>query len=180
MPRVGWGKLSCITSKLVFHSLGQTWKHIQQHLTFVRTVQRHAVPSSLWWGLWIKPHKLSNESRSKPRKLLLPSKYSLSPTPVAPEAPTNVYGEQAGLRTARVYWAAPDDNGSTITTYEVTYSRAGVDEGVMSATGSPAPTFVDIEDLLTGSSYTFAVQAINSGGGSAPSETSVQVSHHDI
>lgn len=103
--------------------------------------------------------------------------YFPPPTPVAPEAPTNVYGEQAGLRTARVYWQAPDDNGFAITTYEVTYSREGVDEGVLSANGSPASTFVDVENLLTGSSYAFTVQATNSGGSSAQSSTSDEVSH---
>lgn len=61
--------------------------------------------------------------------------------------------------------------------YEVTFSRAGVDEGVVSTSGSPAPTSVNIEDLVTGSSYTFAVRAINSVGGGAQSETSVEVSH---
>lgn len=88
-----------------------------------------------------------------------------------------MYGEQTGMRTAAVYWDAPDDNGSTITMYEVTFSRAGVDEGVVSATGTPAPTSVDVDDLVTGSGYTFNVRAINSVGGSAQSETSVEVSH---
>lgn len=102
----------------------------------------------------------------------------LPPTPVSgvPEVPTGVYGEQAGLRTAVVYWEAPDDNGSAITMYEVTYSRAGVDEGVVSATGSPAPTSMEIDGLATGSSYSFTVQATNSVGSGAQSDTSVEVS----
>lgn len=105
--------------------------------------------------------------------------YYLPPTPGSdvPEAPAGVYGEQAGLRTAVVYWDAPEDNGSPITMYEVTYSRAGVNEGVVSTTGSPATTSVNINDLDTSSSYTFTVRAINSVGGGAQSETSVEVSH---
>eukprot|EP00903_Cladosiphon_okamuranus_P005351 g5346.t2 len=59
--------------------------------------------------------------------------------------------------------------------YEVTFSRAGVDEGVVSVTGIPAPTSVDIEDLVTGSGYTFKVRAINSVGDGAQSENSVEV-----
>lgn len=119
---------------------------------------------------------MARTSNAAKRRSVCHALDSLPPTPVAPEAPTNVYGEQTGLRTARVYWDAPNDNGATITTYEVTYSRAGMDEVVMSATGNPAPTFVDIEGLVTGTSYAFTVQAFNSEGGGAQSETSVEVS----
>lgn len=119
----------------------------------------------------------SKNSHTKTSQCLPKLSTNCLPVSSVPEAPTSVYGEQAGLRTAVVYWEAPEDNGSTITTYEVTYSRAGVDEGVVSATGSPAPTSVDIDGLVTGSSYAFVVQAVNSVGGGAQSEASVEVSH---
>lgn len=83
--------------------------------------------------------------------------------------------QQSGLRRATVSWDAPDDHGVTITMYEVTYSRAGVAEGVTNTTGSPASTYLEVDDLITGSTYTFTVRAANSAGVGAQSESSNEV-----
>lgn len=66
--------------------------------------------------------------------------------------------------------------------YEITYNRTvqsdgdGASEGTVNTTGNPAPTFVNVTGLITGSGYTFAVRAINSIGGGALSEGSEEVS----
>lgn len=59
--------------------------------------------------------------------------------------------------------------------YEVTFSRTGLGEEGVNATGSPAPTSVNVSDLVTGSSYVFFVRAVNSIGSSEKSEGSDEV-----
>ncbi|CAM9978039.1 unnamed protein product, partial [Scytosiphon promiscuus] len=92
-----------------------------------------------------------------------------------PDAPTGVDGTQSQLGTAVVSWKAPHDNNSTITMYEVTFTRLGLDGGGMNTTGSPAPTSLNVSNLVTGSSYIFYVRAANSVGFSAKSEGSDEV-----
>ena len=59
--------------------------------------------------------------------------------------------------------------------YEVTYYRAGANEGVVT-TNNPTPTSVTVDGLMTGSTYTFAVRAISSAGDGVQSATSGEVS----
>ncbi|CAM9586659.1 unnamed protein product, partial [Hapterophycus canaliculatus] len=92
-----------------------------------------------------------------------------------PEVPTGVYGTQSGVGMAIISWEAPEDNNSTITMYEVIFSRTDLDEGGINATGSPAPTSVNVSNLITGSIYTFFVRAVNSVGSSDKSEGSDEV-----
>lgn len=71
------------------------------------------------------------------------------------------------------------DNNSTITTYEVTHTRTGVtpaSKEAVNATGTPAPTFVNVTGLITGAGYTFKVRAINDVGSGAQSAESDEVS----
>lgn len=84
-------------------------------------------------------------------------------------------GTQSGLGTAIVSWEAPEDNNSTIIWYEVTFSQMGLDGGGVNTTDSPAPTSVNVSNLVTGSSYIFFVRAVNSVGAGAKSEGSNEV-----
>ena len=75
-------------------------------------------------------------------------------------------------------WTAPEDNNSTITQYEVMYTRTGVIPAYVRAVNtsdSPAPTSVNVTGLSIGSGYTFKVRAINSFGWGAESEESDEV-----
>lgn len=104
-----------------------------------------------------------------------------------PEAPTGVYGLQSSSQrgTVLVEWTAPVDNNSTISTYEVTSTRSGVSPVVEDAFNvtsanltdvmSPAPTSVNVTDLMTGSGYTFRVRAINNVGAGPQSVESNEV-----
>lgn len=80
---------------------------------------------------------------------------SNSVTPAAaPDAPTGA-SATAGDTQATVSWTAPNDNGSAITGYTVTWSG-----GSQACPGSPCV----ISGLTNGTSYTFTVAATNAGG----------------
>ncbi len=98
----------------------------------------------------------------------------LSRTLTAPLAPTAVTAVP-GNASAQVSWAAPDNGGSTITSYAVTPYLSGVAQPAMTVTGSPAATSASVTGLVNGSSYTFAVTATNAIGTSPPSAQSSPV-----
>ena len=101
-----------------------------------------------------------------------PSAPSNAVTPAtAPDKPTNVAAaiSSSDPHTAVVSWAAPFNEGRTITKYTVTASTGGLSATV---TGNPPATQVEIPGLVTGTSYTFTVTATNALGTSPPSDPS--------
>ncbi|MHA7132112.1 Ig-like domain-containing protein [Oerskovia turbata] len=89
-----------------------------------------------------------------------------------PDAPTGVRAEDA-KGVPRITWAAPDGNGSPVTSYTVTASNGG---GSMTVT-SPSAAFTG---LNPGTTYTFTVTATNAGGTSAASAASGQVKAYKV
>ena len=88
-----------------------------------------------------------------------PSPSSFPAIPVAvPAKPTNVTAT-AGVNSALVSWAAPDDNGSAITGYRVTDAS-----GFYICTWTSGPLSCSVPNLVNGTSYTFTVTATNSVG----------------
>jgi hypothetical protein len=87
---------------------------------------------------------------------------------VVPDAPTGVVAEP-GVRSARVSWDAPaNDGGSPVTGYTVTAAPGG-------ASQSTAETSATVSALEDGATYTFTVVATNAAGTSAPSAPSAPV-----
>jgi hypothetical protein len=83
-----------------------------------------------------------------------------------PDAPTNV-GALAGDAQATVFWTAPADGGSPITSYLVrTFDAAGNPTSIPDklVTGTPVPTSTVITGLTNGTAYRFAVHATNASG----------------
>jgi hypothetical protein len=88
----------------------------------------------------------------------------VTPTPpAAPAAPTAVAGDEA----AKVTWAAPNANGSTITGYTVTAAPGG-----RSCDAAADATDCVVYGLTNGTAYTFTVVAHSSTGDSTASAAS--------
>lgn len=110
---------------------------------------------------------------------VLPTVFSLTEGAV-PGPPTDVYGVQLSPERGTVWvaWTASDDNNSTITQYEIIYTRTDVipaNVGAVNTSVSPASTSVNVTGLSTGSGYIFKVRAINSFGWGAESDESDEV-----
>jgi hypothetical protein len=88
---------------------------------------------------------------------------SITGTP--PDAPTGV-AAVPGNSLAVVSWAAPNDNGMSITGYTITSSPGGISAGVSGG------TVAAITGLTNNVTYTFTVTATSSAGTSAPSSPS--------
>jgi hypothetical protein len=74
----------------------------------------------------------------------------------------DVTPSEAGYNaTIRVDWAAPDDNGDTITKYIVTCDHC---HGGSYAVEGTSKTFTEADGISTGTSYTFSVAAVNRAG----------------
>lgn len=84
-----------------------------------------------------------------------------------PGAPTNVSATAAN-GSATVTWAAPGNNGSTITSYTVIPYINGVAQGSLATTATSSPATVP--GLSNGTAYTFTVSATN-GVGTGPAST---------
>jgi hypothetical protein len=88
-----------------------------------------------------------------------------------PAAPTGVTAT-AGSGSAIVSWTAPNNGGSTITTYTVTPFIGSTAQTPVTVTGNPPATSTTVTGLTNGTSYTFTVTAANANGtgpASAPS-----------
>ncbi|MGN6406297.1 fibronectin type III domain-containing protein [Sinomonas sp.] len=97
----------------------------------------------------------------------------VAPAATAPAAPAGV-SASAGNASANVTWNAPNNGGSTITSYTVTPWTGGTALAPTTVTGNPAPTGATITGLTNGVAYTFTVTATNAVGtspASAPSNS---------
>ena len=84
-----------------------------------------------------------------------------SPTTTAPGAPISVTATP-GIKSARVSWTAPsDDGGSQITRYSVTPVTGGAAGTPIPVRGRPPGTTVEVGGLDSARSYTFTVTATN-------------------
>jgi hypothetical protein len=99
------------------------------------------------------------------------SMVGMSRTLSAPAVPTKP-SAVAGDGQATVSWSAPDDGGSTITSYKVTPYVGSAAQTPVVVSGSPAATSATVTGLTNGTSYTFTVRATNDVGSSAESATS--------
>ena len=100
--------------------------------------------------------------------------YVYNSAPATPTAPTAT----AGITSATVTWTAPASNGSTITGYTVTPSKAGVAQTPVSFDAST--TTRTLTSLTAGSSYTFTVTAVNAVGTGAASPASNAVTPYAV
>lgn len=85
-----------------------------------------------------------------------------------PAAPTIGTATSTSTTTATVSFTAPDNGGSTITSYTATSSPGGI-TGTLNQAGSGT---ISISGLTTGQTYTFTVTATNGIGTSSPSSAS--------
>ena len=81
-----------------------------------------------------------------------------------PNAPTSVVATPGVQGSANLTWAAPGDNGSTITKYTLTPSPACPACTGLTVTGTPAPSSAHVAGLTVGTTYTFTVNATNTVG----------------
>ena len=91
--------------------------------------------------------------------------------PTAPAAPGGVTAS-AGDASATVFWSAPSDGGSPITSYTVTPYAGGAAQPSTTVIGSPPTASALIAGLTDGTGYTFTVTAANAVGTSAASAPS--------
>ena len=96
---------------------------------------------------------------------------SSSSSPTAPGTPSSV-NATAGNASATVFWSAPSDGGSPITSYTVTPYIGTTAQPTTTVSGSPAPASALVAGLTNGTSYTFTVTATNAVGTSAASAAS--------
>jgi titin len=94
-----------------------------------------------------------------------------SAVPATPTAPTvTTAGLAAG--TASVTWAAPANEGSTLTQYTLTPTPACPACTGLTVTGAPPAASTTVGGLTDGTSYTFTLIAANGDGNSAASPSS--------
>jgi hypothetical protein len=95
---------------------------------------------------------------------------SVTPEPAvtAPGTPTGVVAT-AGLNSVTVSWTAPNNGGSTITSYAVTPYLGSTAQTPTVISGSPAAVSAAISGLTNGKTYTFTVLATNAMGSGAAS-----------
>jgi Domain of unknown function (DUF1929)/Fibronectin type III domain len=99
------------------------------------------------------------------------SMIGMSRTLSAPAVPAKP-SATAGDGQATVSWSAPDDGGSTITSYKVTPYIGSVAQTPTVVSGNPAATSTTVGGLTNGTTYTFTVSATNAVGSSAESAAS--------
>ena len=93
-----------------------------------------------------------------------------STVPATPSAPTV---SVAGLNgQASITWTAPNNEGSTITSYTLTPTPACSGCTGLTVTGSPPTAASTVSGLTNGTSYTFTLIATNADGNSAASSAS--------
>jgi len=87
----------------------------------------------------------------------------------APSAPLNVTAGNATNRSATVSWTAPDNHGSAITSYDVTFGVPGVTTNVPATSNAMSVTITGLSNCVA---YTFSVVANNAAGAGPPSAAS--------
>ena len=90
-------------------------------------------------------------------------------TATIPGAPTGVTAT-ASNAAASLTWTAPNNGGSTISTYTVTPYVGGVAQTPSTVTGNPPAPSATVTGLTNGTTYTFTVTATN-GVGDGPAST---------
>jgi hypothetical protein len=84
---------------------------------------------------------------------------------------TGATAAEAGRTSATVSWSAPSAGGP-VTSYEITPWIGSSPQAPRIVSGSPPATQATIAGLTTGTTYTFAVRAVNPGGSGAWSDRS--------
>ncbi|MGZ4493439.1 MAG: fibronectin type III domain-containing protein [Nocardioides sp.] len=97
------------------------------------------------------------------------SSYTVTAAPTAPAAPTGVTATP-GDTSATVSWTAPNDGGSAITKYTVTFTPSGGMPTSVDVMG----TSTTLSGLVNGTQYSVTVSATN-GVGTGPSSSAVTV-----
>jgi hypothetical protein len=88
-----------------------------------------------------------------------------------PGVPTGV-SATAGNGSGDIFWTAPSDGGSVITSYTVTPFVGSTAQTPEIVTGSPAATMIILTGLTNGVAYTAIVSATNAVGTGPPSASS--------
>jgi hypothetical protein len=96
---------------------------------------------------------------------------SSSSSPTVPGTPSSVVAT-AGNGSATVFWSAPSDGGSAITSYTVTPYIGATAQPATTVSGSPPPASALVAGLTNGTGYTFTVTATNAVGTSSASAAS--------
>ena len=81
----------------------------------------------------------------------------------APGQVTGVTADSGGATSANVSWSAPA-SGGPVTSYTITPYIGSVAQPATTISGTPPATEKKINDLTTGTTYTFTVRAANSNG----------------
>jgi predicted RNA-binding protein with TRAM domain len=88
-------------------------------------------------------------------------------TPTGPPSAPGAVTATAGTGSVSLSWSAPNNGGSTITSYTVTPFAGGVAQAPLAVSGNPAPTTATVASLSNGTTYTFTVSATNAFGTSS-------------
>jgi N,N-dimethylformamidase beta subunit-like protein/uncharacterized protein DUF4082/fibronectin type III domain protein len=92
----------------------------------------------------------------------------------APGQVTGVTATENGPTSARVSWSAPS-GGGPVASYKVTPYIGSSAQTPKTVSGSPPATSTTVTGLITGTTYTFRVQAVNASGAGTASASSNSV-----
>jgi predicted phage tail protein len=89
--------------------------------------------------------------------------------PQAPDTPGSLTAS-ATLNSIALGWAAPFDGGSAITKYIVELKGAGTSWSTVNGNVAPGATSLTINNLVSNTTYTYRITAVNAIGNSLPGQ----------
>ena len=123
--------------------------------------------NSIATGTWDTAHMYMGVYSAVKTVTIYNAQVNGSPVVSLPSQVTGLSGVQ-GDNQVSLTWAAPNDNGSTITDYKVEYKLSSEPSTWIQFTdGISVNTTTTVTGLMNGNSYDFRISAIN-GGGSGP------------